>query len=108
MGRIPGYKILVNGNHDGNTSEWFLNHGFDEVHDALLHDRILFTHEPFDISKFTAIENNIHGHFHRAVRDEADRTALGYDFYTKNHAYLSIEEEDYKPISISEFIMKKF
>ena len=106
MKQIPGYKILVRGNHDFKKRAWYINHGFNIAVDALLFNDTVFSHEPFDISD-TDVVYNVHGHFHRAIRSEEDRTAKGYDFYTKNHAYLSIEEEDYKPILLEEF-MKRF
>ena len=104
--QIPGFKILVRGNHDVKKKKWFLDHGFDLVVDALYHPNgVIYSHEPFDI--FGRADYNIHGHFHRAVRTESDRTAKGYDFYTKNHAYLSVEEENYKPITLIDFIKRQ-
>lgn len=65
---LPCKKILVKGNHDSKSDNWYLSHGWDFVCDSfsiIRHKKtILFTHKPrtwdgiFDI--------NIHGHLHNS------------------------------------------
>lgn len=108
MGQMPGIKILVKGNHDIKKDLWYFNHGFDLIADTLLFKDIVFSHEPRDLNEYENYKYNIHGHFHRSLRTEASRTAAGYNYYSKFHAYLSIEEEDYKPILLDDFMDENF
>ena len=120
--QLPGYKILIKGNHDMKKSYWYKEHGFDEVHkDYFIKNKIVFSHMPVDIDKIKEetgkeIWYNIHGHFHSGVREINENTEVGdvegrrvedYPFYDVNrHLRLSIEEEGYKPITVEEFLKK--
>jgi calcineurin-like phosphoesterase family protein len=106
--QTPGIKYLTLGNHDG-KAQWYKNKGFDVVARYLIVDDILFSHHPMDLKQFIGmgIKYNIHGHFHKKTRKELDRTEKGYPFYSKLHFLLSIEEMDYKPILLDEFLKMK-
>lgn len=58
---MPGYKILVKGNHDGLDNQEYLKVGFQEVGTAATLGDFLFTHKPYPVSNDQV---NIHGHTH--------------------------------------------
>lgn len=107
--QIPGKKFLTLGNHDGNAA-WYKKKGFDVVNRHLIVDNVLLSHRPKEIDPFIpmGVEYMIHGHFHRKDRKELDRTPEFYPFYKKGIYFnLSIEEMDYKPITIEDFLQLK-
>ena len=58
---MPGYKILVKGNHDGLDNKEYLKIGFQEVGTAATLGDFLFTHKPYPVSND---QINVHGHTH--------------------------------------------
>lgn len=58
---MPGYKILVKGNHDGLDNQEYLKVGFQEVGTAATLGDFLFTHKPYPVSND---QMNVHGHTH--------------------------------------------
>jgi calcineurin-like phosphoesterase family protein len=110
---IPGTKHLCKGNHDGESDDWYIRKGFATCRPFIIHEGILFSHKPMDLEKvdtdhsISQLKYNIHGHFHRKERDENDRTAGGYPFYSEKHLKLSIEEMDYSPIELKDFLTLK-
>lgn len=62
--QLKGRKVLVKGNHDNNTNEWYMDHGFMFACDGFRWDHVWFTHEP---AKFLpdGCTLNVHGHLHR-------------------------------------------
>lgn len=106
LDQIPGYKILIRGNHDRQKEQWYKDKGFSEVYKTYSMGQILFSHEPVEISKYPGMKYNVHGHFHSKLRTEESRHERGYTFYTKNHLLLSIELEDYKPVELTEFMSR--
>jgi len=108
----PGDKILCKGNHDYNADGWYIRKGFSDVVEYYITNGILLSHLPLDIDEIEKetgekIRYNIHGHFHRKNREEIDRGPAGYPFYSDKHLLIAIEEEDYKPILIEDFLKKK-
>ena len=96
-------KILVMGNHDRQKPTWYASHGFDEVFESVgvsLKDgrRVLLTHKPS--AKLDNYSFNVHGHYHNKAhrKDEAE------SFYSEKHRNLSIEETNYKPVLLEDFI----
>lgn len=80
IGRLPGRKVLVKGNHDHMKDEWYLEAGFEKVVDYFNAGGILFAHVPdvadsthphpwADITKKLREQHKpvltIHGHDHR-------------------------------------------
>ena len=58
---IPGTKILIRGNHDTASEQWYKSLGFNDVVDRVrIHD-LVFSHKPVPIKD---TELNIHGHLH--------------------------------------------
>ncbi|MFA5722867.1 MAG: metallophosphoesterase [Candidatus Pacearchaeota archaeon] len=61
---LPGYKILVKGNHDSAKNEKYLE-VFDEVYNTTYTlDGIAYSHTPIDLKDYPNCEYNIFGHFH--------------------------------------------
>lgn len=89
-------KILVRGNHDDKSNNWYLEHGWDWVCESMTFERggkrILFSHEPKVWDGYWDI--NIHGHFHNANhrRYEAE---LKNDLL-KGQRLLALELNDYQ------------
>src|SRR5678816_577452 len=65
---FPGHKILVRGNHDGQSANWYLDHGWDFVCDSFtikkFNRRWYFTHEPVYHQPGDEWDVNVHGHLH--------------------------------------------
>ena len=89
---IPGYKILVKGNHDTETDYFYRDIGFDEVCDVCVINQVAFSHFPLKVEPDMI---NIHGHLHSEKRSDVDDA---------NH--INAYREDYykHPIEISELI----
>lgn len=113
--KIKCRKILVRGNHDSKTNEWYMTHGWDFVCEkfVLNYDgqKVVFSHQP------TILERNdwnVHGHFHNqlnrlkrrewAVEGEEERNHYVLKDLTVNHINISMEELDYKPIQLDAVI----
>lgn len=59
--QIPGYKVLIMGNHDSGKSKYYM---FDEIYEGplFISPKILLSHEPvFGLEEFCF---NVHGHEH--------------------------------------------
>lgn len=89
---IPGYKILVKGNHDTETNYFYRDIGFDEVCDVCVINQVAFSHFPLKVEPDMI---NIHGHLHTEKRSDVDDA---------NH--INAYREDYykHPVEISELI----
>jgi len=111
-------KILLKRNHDGKTKKWYVDHGWDEVHDQMILEfpegNILLSHTP-EVNTSVILsrrENNeiepvhlyanIHGHFHNKNHrlDESTKTFYDPSFHWK----LSVEETNYYPVKLVDFI----
>jgi len=102
---MPGYKILIRGNHDKEKDSWYLSHGWDEIHDQLRLKRpwrVLLTHKPqpddgsFDLNIFGHLHNNTH-------RLTPELKAM----LTPKHRLLALECVQYKLIPFIDFIEGK-
>ena len=93
---IPGYKILVKGNHDTDTDYFYRDIGFDEVCDVCVINQVAFSHFPLKVEPDMI---NIHGHLHSEKRSDVDDA---------NH--INAYREDYykHPIEISELIQNAY
>lgn len=89
---IPGYKILVKGNHDTETDYFYRDIGFDEVCDVCVINQVTFSHFPLKVEPDMI---NIHGHLHTEKRSDVDDA---------NH--INVYRENYykHPVEISELI----
>ena len=96
---LPGYKVLIFGNHDRKKSyKWWSDIGFNEVYKypIIFQDKYILSHEPVQYGVGNDGYINIHGHIHN-------------NFCMLNEYYVnvSIEIIDYKPINF-DVIKKKF
>lgn len=89
-------KILVKGNHDSKSDNWYMEHGWDWVCRSMTIKRggkiVLLSHEPKVWDGYWEV--NIHGHFHNANhrRYEAE---LKNDLL-KGQKLLALEYNEYK------------
>lgn len=100
---LPCKKILVRGNHDGKSNNWYYNHGWDFVCrqfvDKFFGKRVLFSHIPQADRMGTEI--NLHGHSHGT----AHRDDEFYQFYDNDyHKELALENNDYKLFDLEKLI----
>ena len=110
--RLNGEKILIRGNHDVKDPSIYLESGWKEVKDYVLINDILFCHYPIGSEETTStwgVEKEfremyrnsleykfvIHGHSH------------SYNYDLKNHFNVSVENIEFKPISINQ-VLKYF
>lgn len=101
-------KILVKGNHDNKSNNWYLNHGWDFVckqfTDRYFKKRILFSHEPR--AEEENYDLNIHAHFHNISEayHEEELVAVKND----KQKLLALEYIGYNPILLERFIMRNY
>ena len=95
-------KILVKGNHDDKSYQWYMEHGWDFACQAfqwnLFGKKIMFTHKP--VAWDGNWELNICGHLHsKSHRDEE------WCLVTENNHYvISQEMNNYKPYNLQKLI----
>ena len=97
---LPGYKILIMGNHDRSKStRWWIEIGFDEVYKypIIYEGKYILSHEPI----FTNEYINIHGHIHNKKTENSELK------YLPNQINISVEMIDYKPILFEKIIEQK-
>lgn len=97
-------KILVKGNHDKKSNNWYLDHGWDFVCESFV-DRffgkmVLFSHIPTLHHEY---DLNIHGHFHNSKRGP-HYDNVGVD--PNEYFLIAIEEQRFQNYSL-ETILKK-
>ena len=95
--RIPGRHVLVLGNHDIKRKSFYYRLGFDFVCEALVLDRVLYTHHP---ARPPIGMLNVHGHWH-LPRVELPK---GYD--RKRQILVSMEQSKYRPVNVSKLVGK--
>lgn len=115
---LRGVKtVLVRGNHDGKSNQWYLEHGWDFVcenfTDTYFGKKITFSHIPI-----LGVQNlNIHGHFHNTlhrllrkefvVEGEKERNDKDFDldkYDTNIYKLLAIENTDLKPVLLENWL----
>ena len=106
LGRLNCKKILVRGNHDKKSHNWYLDHGWDFVCDGLeliFHGHYLhLTHRPARPQGNTTW--NIHGHTH----GNSHRSEEYLDFYSPEyHIDISPEIVGFKPVLLKTLLDKK-
>lgn len=96
--------ILVKGNHDKKSHEWYIQHGWDLCVDRfdleMFGKKIAFTHMPVGWDGY--FDMNIHGHFHnvnfRRYEEDLKKTLNGY------HKLIALEYTNLQPVLLSNFI----
>lgn len=103
--RLNGHKILVKGNHDNHSDQWFLDAGFEEVHKYLvLHEKdkvILLTHQPYKVPENERNRYNLHLYGH--VHGKGNEPGL-YPTVARNGACMCVERWNYRPVLLDEII----
>jgi len=103
LGRVPGRKILVRGNHDKKSNSWFMRNGFDFVADMIVLGEVIYSHSP--VQHFPdGVRWNVHGHFHD--NDHRHEESAGW-YDPVRHLKLAVEDTDYKPVNAQEWIAAK-
>lgn len=91
---LPCKKILVRGNHDGKSDNWYFDHGWDfvakEIVNTYFGKKYLFKHIP--TQKREGIDFQIHGHTHGNRHRDIDIQPF-YD--TTWHKELALELNNY-------------
>ena len=106
---LPCIKVLVKGNHDHKSRQWYYEHGWDFVckqfYDVFFGKRVLFSHEPKqnqirpDGTKM--YDYNIHGHLH----EDGHRDEEFEKFYDRSfNKLISIEDTGYRPLLLHNLI----
>lgn len=96
INQLNGYKIMIKGNHDKRSNDFWLESGFKEVSKypvILINEKLILSHQPiqYDIGDFF----NIHGHVHTKIND--------YELiYPNKYKCVSVELINYTPINIQE------
>jgi len=96
-------RILVLGNHDGKSKQWYLEHGWDFVCDGIeliyMGYYLWLSHRPQP--KFSHITQNIHGHTHGNMH----RSEEYVSFYDKSyHKDISPELTGFTPLRLDTFV----
>jgi calcineurin-like phosphoesterase family protein len=95
--RIPCRHVLVLGNHDKGSKKSYYDLGYDLVCEGIVLNGVLLTHRPIETPRSMI---NVHGHWHNL----GDRTNESPDYDPSRQFCLSIEETDYKPVRLDEFV----
>ena len=94
---IPGKKILCIGNHDRNSTSWYIDKGFciacHELIIPIYGEKISFTHRESTSNNYTL---NIHGHGH-------NNGPNGY--YNKDHDHMALEHTNYMPLDLEKIVI---
>ncbi len=104
---LPGRKILVRGNHDKRTCDWWMKNGFDFACDALIYRGVWLTHKPAKVLPEGCMLN-VHGHLHNiwhgfTAHHEADVSGKLHNAWQRLFA---IEYTSYRPIEFNHFLAK--
>jgi len=84
--KLRGRKILIMGNHDDKSRNWYLDIGFDQVikYPIILDGFYMLSHQPLYVNTHMPYVN-IHGHIHQN------------SYAGKQYVNASVECNDYKP-----------
>lgn len=87
MEELPGYKILVKGNHDGGKNEKY-KEIFSEVYESTYTlDDIVFSHVPVNVNNYN-VRYNIFGHFHvYPINENVSKIRRYKDYYDSSVHY---------------------
>jgi calcineurin-like phosphoesterase family protein len=102
-------KVLVRGNHDGKTDNWYMSHGWDFVCESFtierFNKRILFSHMPLRDSGY---DINVHGHFHDFKKEIIQtREPRIFALLNEKHYLVALEKTNYMPVRL-EYIVDDF
>ena len=103
LNQLPGYKILIYGNHDFHRDGRVYNLAFNERHLCMVMNidvtdfefQLLFTHYPLDPTNVPEGCYNVHGHIH-------DKVVPG-----NQHINMCVEHTGYKPVLLNHHVVKR-
>ena len=112
--KLKGKKILIRGNHDKKSEEFFRKVGFGFVPEnplKLSSKRLILSHKPLKDTEIPDGYVNVHGHIHNNSLHKANLTTneIEYpeDLYSeKLHINVSADAIGFKPISLEEVLKK--
>jgi len=102
---LPGFKILVRGNHDGAKKEKWLT-AFDEVYDkTYIRGNVVYCHFPVSAKEY-GCAYNIYGHLHEYPADYTNSYVRHYRkfFSFRENFNFSIRDWDWEVVQEDEFI----
>jgi calcineurin-like phosphoesterase family protein len=92
VGRCNGHKRLVRGNHDIESTKYYLRF-FEEVYGTRVFDDMILSHIPLHPESIKPRWTNVHGHVHNNVPP---------DYYGVKYLNVSIEYTDWRPLALEE------
>jgi len=99
-------NILVKGNHDGKSGNWYMSKGFSLVVESLViryeGKNVLFSHKP--LPRQPGVDFNVHGHSHGNAHRDEEHTPFYESGY---HVEFALEKTGYRPLLIRDLIYKK-
>lgn len=112
----PGRKILVRGNHDKKSCQWYMDHGFDFACDAMVFRSVWLTHKPAAALPDGCVWN-VHGHLHNVfngfVDDDPEKDNDMFNQAARDGHLLhpwqrlfAVEYTNYAPVEFDKFIAK--
>lgn len=104
MGRLNGRKILTLGNHDHQSYQWYMQHGFDFACDLFYWGRILFSHMPQIPLPPYDITLNIHAHLHRNGHRWKEYAENEYFIKNASQYHLIQIEDNLSPVTLESVI----
>ena len=103
LAQLPGYHVLIRGNHDHHSPSWYERHGINLCLDELRRGEYLFTHEPkMGLDGHTRA--NIFGHWHGDDHRYAE--VMDNPYYQHNkHRYWHLHiEGTFAPVRLDDFL----
>lgn len=105
---LPYRKILVKGNHDRKSNNFYLNRGWDFVcysfQDTYKKKKVLFSHYPKPADDY---DFNIFGHLHSNISKLGHLTKENQKFINKKHLLFALELTNYRPLKL-DYIIDKY
>lgn len=112
----PCRKVLVRGNHDQKSCQWYMDNGFDFACDAMIYRGNWLTHKPAS-SLPEGTNLNIHGHLHNiwdgfhsndpeAQQSEFVVTAKRGRLMNPWQRLFAVEYTNYRPVEFDKFVAK--
>lgn len=92
LDQVKGSKVLILGNHDRKSDNWYRQNGFDVVCSSMVIKGVLMTHEPKDY--YGGCYGNLHGHIHNRDGDTPNVHS-----FSPHHYLLSLEWANYAPVN---------
>lgn len=98
---LNGQKLLVKGNHDEKSNQWYVDCGFKKVYDmpVLFQDFFLLSHKPLEWLDQEGVFGNFHGHIHNDHR---------YLHITQRSYNVSVEINNYTPVLFEDMVAKMY